>query len=54
MHRAFMGIGSSIHPTENVRKAVRLVAREVRIVNMSSVYHTGPEGRPERPLTIIA
>ena len=45
-----MGIGSSIHPAENVRKASRLVAGQVRIVSISSVYRTEPEGRPEQPL----
>jgi 2-amino-4-hydroxy-6-hydroxymethyldihydropteridine diphosphokinase len=48
MPRAFVAIGSNINPAENVRKALRLLAHEVRLVEISTVYRTDPEGRPEQ------
>jgi 2-amino-4-hydroxy-6-hydroxymethyldihydropteridine diphosphokinase len=49
MVRAFIGVGSNIEPAENVRKALRLLASQVRIVDISNVYSTETEGRPEQP-----
>jgi 2-amino-4-hydroxy-6-hydroxymethyldihydropteridine diphosphokinase len=49
MARAFIGVGSNIEPEENVRKALRLMASQVRIVEISTVYSTEAEGRPEQP-----
>ncbi len=48
MARAFVSIGSNIDPGENVRKAVRLLARQVRVLGISTVYLTEPVERPEQ------
>ncbi len=49
MAHAFIAVGSNIDPEANVRKAVRSLAAEIRIVGISTVYQTEPEGRPEQP-----
>ncbi len=49
MARAFISLGSNIHPAENIRKAVRKLSREMLINDISTVYCTEPEGRPEQP-----
>ncbi len=49
MVRAFVGVGSNIEPPENVRRALRLLTQELRVVGLSTVYETAPEGRPEQP-----
>ena len=49
MARAFVGVGSNIDPAQNVRKALRLLAEDMRVVAVSTVYETEPEGRPEQP-----
>ena len=49
MVRVFIGVGSNIEPAENVKKALRLLASQVRIVEISTVYSTEAEGRPEQP-----
>ncbi len=49
MVRAFVAIGSNIEPEENVRKALYLLARNTRIIGISTVYLTEPEGRPDQP-----
>jgi 2-amino-4-hydroxy-6-hydroxymethyldihydropteridine diphosphokinase len=46
---AFISIGSNIRPAENVRQAIHLLARQVRITGISTVYRTPAEGRPEQP-----
>jgi dihydroneopterin aldolase/2-amino-4-hydroxy-6-hydroxymethyldihydropteridine diphosphokinase len=48
MARAFVAIGSNIEPEKNVRQAIRLLARRVRVVAVSTVYRTRPLGRPEQ------
>ncbi len=50
MARAFIAVGSNIEPEENVRKAIRELASQVRIIGISTAYLTEPEGRPEQPL----
>lgn len=47
--RAFIGIGSNIKPEENIRSALQLLAREVRVVDVSTFYCTPAEGRPGQP-----
>ncbi len=42
MARAFVSVGSNINPGENVRRAVRLLARQVRVQGISTVYLTEP------------
>ncbi len=49
MTRAFVGVGSNIEPEVNVRKAVHLLSLRTRILGVSTVYLTEPEGRPEQP-----
>jgi len=49
MTRAFVGVGSNIEPAENVRAALRLLAKDTRVVAVSTVYETEPEERPEQP-----
>jgi 2-amino-4-hydroxy-6-hydroxymethyldihydropteridine diphosphokinase len=49
MTRAFVGVGSNINPEENVREALRLLARHVRVVAVSTVYATAAIGRPRQP-----
>ncbi len=48
MVRAFVAIGSNIEPQENVKKAMHLLALKTRIIGISTVYLTEPEGRPEQ------
>lgn len=49
MAQVYVAVGSNINPEENVRKAVRLLAHNTRIIGISTVYLTEPEGRPEQP-----
>jgi len=49
MARAFIGIGSNIEPAENVRAAIRGLARQTRLVAISTVYLTEAVGRTEQP-----
>jgi len=49
MARAFIAIGSNIDPERNVRAAVRALARQVRVVALSTFYATPPLRRPEQP-----
>ena len=49
MPRVFIAIGSNIEPAENVRKAIPLLAREARIVAVSTFYRTKPLDRPGQP-----
>ncbi|HMC12783.1 MAG TPA: 2-amino-4-hydroxy-6-hydroxymethyldihydropteridine diphosphokinase [Gallionellaceae bacterium] len=49
MARAFIGIGSNIDPAENVRFAIRSLARKTRLVGISMVYCTDALDRPEQP-----
>lgn len=49
MTRAFIGIGSNIEPAENVRAAIRGLARQTRLVAISTVYLTEAVGRTEQP-----
>ena len=48
--RAFIGVGSNIEPYQNVRQALRLLARRERLVAVSTVYRTSPlAGRVDTP-----
>ncbi|HVP35376.1 MAG TPA: 2-amino-4-hydroxy-6-hydroxymethyldihydropteridine diphosphokinase [Terriglobales bacterium] len=49
MVRAFIGVGSNINPSENVRNAIRLISREEHILGISTVYETLPEGGLQQP-----
>jgi 2-amino-4-hydroxy-6-hydroxymethyldihydropteridine diphosphokinase len=47
--RAFVSVGSNIDPAANTEQALRLLGSETRITNISTVYQTEAEGRPEQP-----
>jgi len=49
MHRAFVAVGSNADPANNVRKAVHLLKRLTRVVTISTVYLTEPEGPSGQP-----
>jgi dihydroneopterin aldolase/2-amino-4-hydroxy-6-hydroxymethyldihydropteridine diphosphokinase len=49
MVRAFVSVGSNINPAENVERAIRLLAREVPVMGISTVYQTEAEGSPGQP-----
>lgn len=49
MARAYVGVGSNIEPESNVRSALRLLDRHVRVVGVSTFYRTEPIGRPHDP-----
>lgn len=49
MTRAYIGIGSNIDPERNMREAVKLLAAEVALLDLSTVYLTQPFGRPDQP-----
>lgn len=49
MIRAYIGVGSNLSPEDNVESALRLLAREARLVSVSSFYRAPAEGRPEQP-----
>ena len=46
MARAFVGIGSNIRPEANVKEALLLLQKQVRVRQISTVYVTGAIGRP--------
>ncbi|MCL5022975.1 MAG: 2-amino-4-hydroxy-6-hydroxymethyldihydropteridine diphosphokinase [Nitrospirae bacterium] len=49
MTRAFVSLGSNIRPAENIKKALHLLAQKARLIAVSTVYCTAPEGRLEQP-----
>jgi 2-amino-4-hydroxy-6-hydroxymethyldihydropteridine diphosphokinase len=49
MARAFVGIGSNIRPEANVKEALLLLRKRVRVQQISTVYVTEPIGRPADP-----
>lgn len=49
MARAFLSVGSNIDPAGNVRRALELLCRHVRVAGISTVYLTPAEDGPEQP-----
>ena len=49
MPRAFVAVGSNVAPETNVRRALLLLAREVRLLGISTFYQTKPIDRPDQP-----
>lgn len=47
--QAFIGVGSNIDPAENLGKALELLAREVHVTALSTVYRTRADGREGDP-----
>jgi 2-amino-4-hydroxy-6-hydroxymethyldihydropteridine diphosphokinase len=48
-HRAFIAVGSNLQPEENIRQALRELAKSVRIAAVSTVYLTEPLLKREQP-----
>jgi 2-amino-4-hydroxy-6-hydroxymethyldihydropteridine diphosphokinase len=49
MVRAFVSVGSNIDPEKNTSRALMALSRDVRIIEVSTVYLTEPVDRPEQP-----
>ncbi len=49
MTRAYISIGSNIDPAAKVRSAVHLLAGEVRLLGLSTIYRTEPEYPQDSP-----
>jgi dihydroneopterin aldolase/2-amino-4-hydroxy-6-hydroxymethyldihydropteridine diphosphokinase len=49
MARAFISIGSNIHPQTNVRDAILRLGSAVQVRAISTVYRTEPVGPPGQP-----
>ncbi len=45
-HSVFVSLGSNIRPAENLAAAVRLLRERCRVVAVSAVYRTAPQGDP--------
>ena len=48
MNRAVIGLGSNIHPEENIRKAKEAIGGEFKIIKSSSFVETEPVGFKEQ------
>ncbi len=48
MNRAVIGLGSNIHPEENIRKAKDAIGGEFKIIKSSSFVETEPVGFKEQ------
>jgi 2-amino-4-hydroxy-6-hydroxymethyldihydropteridine diphosphokinase len=46
---AFIAVGANIEPERNIRAALTLLRKELRIVGSSTFYRTEPVGRPGQP-----
>jgi 2-amino-4-hydroxy-6-hydroxymethyldihydropteridine diphosphokinase len=49
MARAYVSMGSNVDPAGNTTQALCALSRAVHITNISTIYLTEPEGRPEQP-----
>ncbi len=49
MSRVFIGIGSNIAPEASIKAAIRLLATQARLLDISTFYRTPAEDRPEQP-----
>jgi 2-amino-4-hydroxy-6-hydroxymethyldihydropteridine diphosphokinase len=48
MARAFVALGSNIDPATNVREAIRYLSAREKVIAMSTVYLSEPEGRSDQ------
>lgn len=48
MPKAFISVGSNMDPSGNVKKALKCLSLETRILKISTVYETEPECRPKQ------
>jgi len=46
---AFIAVGSNIEPLRNIPAALEMLAEEVSVTGVSTMYRTEPLGRPEQP-----
>ena len=49
MARVFIAFGSNIEPEKNIRQALQLLKRALRLQQISTVYRTPPLLHPEQP-----
>ncbi len=49
MPRVFVAVGANLNPADNVRRALALLGRKVRVLAVSTFYRTEAEGRPDDP-----
>jgi 2-amino-4-hydroxy-6-hydroxymethyldihydropteridine diphosphokinase len=49
MTQAFIGVGSNIEPAVNIEQAIRVLAQETQVTDVSTVYLTEAEGKPAQP-----
>lgn len=47
--RVFISLGSNIEPEKNLAQAVRLLRSKCKVIAVSSVYRTAPQGFSEQP-----
>jgi 2-amino-4-hydroxy-6-hydroxymethyldihydropteridine diphosphokinase len=48
MARAFVSMGSNVDPEKNIAQALRALSRSVHVTQLSTIYLTEPENRPEQ------
>ena len=46
---AYVAVGSNVRPERNVPAALRLLARKVEVLAVSTFYRTAPLSRPDQP-----
>ena len=49
MNTVIIGLGSNIHPEENISEAIRLLGESVTILKVSNLVRTSPVGITEQP-----
>ena len=49
MVEVFISLGSNIDPERNIKEALRLLSEHIKILQVSTVYLTGPIGKLLRP-----
>jgi len=49
MNRAYLSIGSNINPEQNIVQSIKLLADATRVIAVSTIWETLPEGGPNQP-----
>ncbi|GET27235.1 2-amino-4-hydroxy-6-hydroxymethyldihydropteridine diphosphokinase [Prolixibacter sp. NT017] len=52
MNTCVVGIGSNIHPEENIREAIRILEEEQTLLSVSAMVETEPIGITDQPAFI--
>jgi 2-amino-4-hydroxy-6-hydroxymethyldihydropteridine diphosphokinase len=52
MNTCVVGVGSNIHPEENIRAALRILEEEQTLLSVSAMVETAPIGITEQPAFI--